>query len=207
MPSRRNPNWATEILATEIPATETTNGIAGLPEELEASPATEACSASEAMSPTESPVEMSPTEMRHAALDLQDEGHPAEALELWRAVLLAGPASAEDHFLAADLLYQLGDLAAARERYYMAIETDEEYDEARANLGCVLTELGDPRLAADAFRGALAHNSDFADAHYHLAHLLEQLEQPVEAREHWQAYLHLAPESSWAEEARERLEE
>ncbi len=157
---------------------------------------------SPAVSSTEA---LSPEELRNGALDLQDVGEPAEALELWRAVLLAGETTPEDQFLAADLLYQLGDLAAARERYYVAIELEEDYDEARVNLGCVLTELGDAELAADAFRGALARNPDYADAHYHLAHLLEGGDQQPEAKPHWQAFLRLAPESPWAEEARERL--
>ncbi|MGI9456349.1 MAG: tetratricopeptide repeat protein [Aeoliella sp.] len=152
-----------------------------------------------------SPEAASPEVLRIAALDLQDDGKPAEALELWRAVLLAGETTPEDHFLAADLMYQLGDLSGARERYYVAVELDEDYDEARVNLGCVLVELGDVELAAGAFRGALARNADFADAHYHLAHALEGLHQPAKAQEHWQAFLQLAPESPWAEAARERL--
>ncbi len=44
---------------------------------------------------------------------------------------------------------------AARERYYMAIELDEDYVEARANLGCVLAETGQLELAVAAFQGAL----------------------------------------------------
>ncbi len=43
--------------------------------------------------------------------------------------------------------------AAARERYYMAVELDEDYVEARANLGCVLAETGQRELAVAAFEG------------------------------------------------------
>lgn len=146
-------------------------------------------------------------ELRDAAMELADGGEPAAALELYRGVLLSGEADAEDHFLVADLLYQMGDLAAARERYFMAIELDDEYDEARVNLGCVLLELGEVEHATAAFRGALAANPDLADAHYHLATTLERLGHTDEAREHWQSFLHLAPESPWAEEAHERLGE
>lgn len=149
----------------------------------------------------------SPEALRNEAMELSDAGQPALAIEMYRGVLLSGQADAEDHFVVADLLYQLGELAAARERYFMAIELDEEYDEARVNLGCVLLELGDAKTAAEAFRGALAENPDLADAHYHLASTLERLGHQSEARSHWQTFLTLAPESPWAEEAHERLGE
>ncbi len=146
-------------------------------------------------------------ELRSTAVDLADEGEPQQALALYRGVLLAGEASADDHFAVADLLYQMGDLTAARERYFMAIELDEDYDEARVNLGCVLLELGDIETAAEAFRGALAENPQLADAHYHLASTLDRLGHSDQARQHWQSFVRLAPESPWAEEAHERLGE
>ncbi|QDU54569.1 tetratricopeptide repeat protein [Aeoliella mucimassa] len=161
----------------------------------------------EIANPGQSEVPPSAEELRARALDLADEGEVAPAIELYRGVMLAGEADAEDHFMLGDLLYQRGDLSAARERYYMAIEQDEEYDEARVNLGCVLLELGDIAMAADAFRGALAGNPHLADAHYHLAGTLDRLGDNDSAREHWQAFLELAPESPWAEEAHERLGE
>ena len=92
--------------------------------------------------------------------------------EVAAARLVSGRFTAEDHFSLAELLYRSGDLAAARERYYAAIELDEEYVEARANLGCVLAEGGEHALAEAAFRGALRYHPDFADARFHLARLL-----------------------------------
>jgi len=120
-------------------------------------------------------------------------------------MLVAGGPSAESHFALADLLYRMGDLSAARERYYAAIELDEEYVEARANLGSVLVENDELELAVAAFQGALAFHPDYADVHYHLANTLERLGQSDEALLHWQAFLALAPESPWAETARARL--
>ncbi len=143
--------------------------------------------------------------IRQEVLDLQDAGEARQALMLLRSVLLSGSATAEDHFVAADLLYQMGDATAARERYFMAIELDDEYVEARANLGCVLMELGDIELAVAAFRGALERHEEFADAHYHLAHALEVQGEESEALAHWESFLRLAPDSPWAEEALERL--
>ena len=111
-----------------------------------------------------------PAEMLQKAAALEDEGKLAAAVEMYRAVLMGGGPTAEVCFALAELLYQLGDIAAARERYYMAIELDEEYVEARANLGCVLAETGEQELAVAAFEGALAFHAEYADVHFHLAH-------------------------------------
>ncbi len=148
-----------------------------------------------------------PDEMLHVASLLEDDGQLRHAADMVRAAMAAGGPTAESCFLLAELLYQLGDLPAARERLYMAIEIDENYVEARANLGCVLVELGDAELAVAAFEGALAFHQDYPDVHYHLARTLDELGRPVEAERHWRAFLDLAPDSPWAEQACERLDE
>jgi tetratricopeptide (TPR) repeat protein len=125
---------------------------------------------------------------------------------MYRAALAAGGPRAELCFQTAELLYRLGDLGGARERYFMAIEIDENYVEARANLGCVLAETGQHELAAAAFQGALRYHPDYADVHYHLARTLDELQRAGEAAVHWQAFLELSPDSPWAAEAHERLE-
>jgi tetratricopeptide (TPR) repeat protein len=141
----------------------------------------------------------------HMAAELEEAGQLEEATEMYRvAMAVAGP-SAEICFQVAELLYRQGDAAAARERYYMAIEIDEDYVEARANLGCVLAETGHRELAVAAFQGALTYHADYADVHYHLARTLDDLGRREEAATHWQAFLELAPDSPWADEAQTRL--
>jgi tetratricopeptide (TPR) repeat protein len=129
-----------------------------------------------------------------------------KAIEVYRALLFSGQCVADDHFSLAEMLYLQGDLAGARERYYMAIELDEDFVEARSNLGCVLVEEGQLELAEAAFRGALEYHCDYADAHFHLARLLDRMNHPQEAAQHWQQFLKLAPASPWADEADERIE-
>jgi tetratricopeptide (TPR) repeat protein len=146
-----------------------------------------------------------PEEMVQAATELEEQGDAAAAADMLRAAMAAGGPRAELCFALAELLYQVHDLAAARERYYMAIELDEDYVEARANLGCVLFELGEKELAVSAFEGALAFHDDYADVHYHLGRTLDALERASEAVVHWQAFLRLSPSSPWADEARKRL--
>lgn len=135
----------------------------------------------------------------------EDEGKIDEAIELYRTVLISYGPKAEINFQLAELLYRQGEIEAARERYYATIELDEEFVEARANLGCVLTELGQDELAVSAFRGAIEFHSQFPDVHFHLARTLDRLKQPDEAEVHWREFLKMSPESSWANEARERL--
>ena len=149
----------------------------------------------------------SPTEMVSLAAELEESGHLETAAEMYRAAMAAAGPSPEVCFQVAELLYRLGDLSGARERYYMAIELDEDYVEARANLGCVLAETGEHDLAVAALQGALAYHGDYADVHYHLARVLDEVDRRDEAHAHWGAFLELAPDSPWADEARNRLGE
>jgi tetratricopeptide (TPR) repeat protein len=124
---------------------------------------------------------------------------------LYRAALAGGGPNAEYCFQLADVLYRLGDIAAARERYFAAVEIDEDYVEARANLGCILAEQGRLDLAIAAFEGALAFHDTYPDVHYHLARVLDEAGRPDEAEAHWRAFVEIMPESPWAENARKRL--
>ena len=144
-------------------------------------------------------------QLQQVALEWEDQGELERAAETYRTMLVAGGPTAELHFALADLLYRADDLPAARERYYAAIEIDEQYVEARANLGCVLAENGEIELAVAAFRGALTFHPDYADVHYHLAGALDRSNLQDEAEHHWRSFLALAPESPWAELARTRL--
>jgi tetratricopeptide (TPR) repeat protein len=139
------------------------------------------------------------------AADLEAEGHLADAINTYRSILFSGPRSADIHFLLAELLYRTGDITAARERYYSALEIDEDFVEARANLGCVLAETGQSDLAIAAFEGALARHSEYPDVLFHLARTLDDVGRLDEAIDCWRNFLSLTPDSPWASEARDRL--
>lgn len=147
-----------------------------------------------------------PSDLVEQAADFEDQGDLKTAAELYRAALAAGGPKADVCFLLAEVLYRQGDIPGARERYYMAIELDEDLVEARNNLGCVLLETGETELAVAAFEGALLHHEDYADAQYHLAEALDLLGRSEEAVSHWQRFLKLAPDSPWADKARSRVE-
>lgn len=149
---------------------------------------------------------VTPSEFISMAIDFEDDEDPESAIQVYRAMSLAFGPSADACFRIAELLYQQSDLAGAKERYFMAIELDETYVEARASLGCVLVELDQHELALSAFKGALDHHADYPDVHFHLARLLDDVGREEEATPHWKTFLTLAPKSPWAEEARARLE-
>ena len=139
------------------------------------------------------------------AMALEDEERLAEAADAYRAAMAAGGPTTEMCFRLAEVLYRMGCLEAACERYYVTLELDEEFVEARANLGCVLAESGRLELAAAAFEGALRFHPDYADAHYHLAQVLNELGRDEEAQTHYRRFLELAPASPWAATARQRV--
>lgn len=154
---------------------------------------------------SDSDFEKSPDQFIGWATELEDEGDVESAAEVYRTMALAHGISPDINFRIAELLYQAGDLSAARERYYNAIELDETFVEARASLGCLLVELGQHDLAIAAFKGALQYHRNFADVHFHLARLLDETGKTDDATMHWEAFLELAPKSPWAEEARQRM--
>jgi tetratricopeptide (TPR) repeat protein len=129
------------------------------------------------------------------------------AADMYRSAMLSGGPTPEICFALAEVLYRLRQTGAARERYAMAVELDEDFVEARCNLGCLLAEEGEHELAVAALEGALARHGEYADAHYHLARIQGELGNQDKSFVHWERFLSLAPESPWADEARHKLAE
>ena len=119
--------------------------------------------------------------------------------------LTEDPHPAEISFHLADALYHCGKTEAAIERYHSAVEHDPHYLEAWIQLGCLLSEQGDPTRAIDAFRIALDVHADYPDANLHIANTYEELGELDSAREHWSRYLEFDSRGPWADHARNRL--
>ncbi len=141
------------------------------------------------------------------ALTLEDDQDFDGAIQVYRTMLMTFGPSADTCFALAELLYARGDLAGARERYYMSVEIDETFIEAYANLGCLLLELNDLNAAKSAFETSLQYHPDYPDVHFHLAKALDALDEPQRAEVHWRRFLDLAPMTPWADDARIRLNE
>ena len=135
-----------------------------------------------------------PVVLCEAACELEARGNLQGAADLYRSALAAGGASPLINFQLAEILYRQGDLPAARERYFAAIELDEHFVEARANLGCVLAELGRDDLALAAFRGALKLHPDYAEVRFHLGMLFKRQGRLDDAEEQFQLFRELMPE-------------
>jgi tetratricopeptide (TPR) repeat protein len=140
-----------------------------------------------------------------AAWRAELSGDLGVAIETYRTIIAVGGSTPQLNFQIAELLYRRGELAAARERYFAALEQDEEFVEARANLGCVLAELGEEQLAIAAFQGALKYHPDYAEVHFHLGMLLKRVGLNCDAVEHLQLFVDLMPDSPWATKARETI--
>jgi tetratricopeptide (TPR) repeat protein len=146
---------------------------------------------------------MAPPGGHAGLLDVQDR--PSLEIEWHRVILAKYVPTADIVFGLGELLLRSGEVQAARERFYNAIEIDEDFVEARASLGCVLAETGQLDLAVAAFEGALAKDDRYPDVHYHLARSLDELGRSDQATKHWLRFLQLSPQSPWADEALERL--
>ncbi len=140
-----------------------------------------------------------------AAFAAEDDGDFATAIDYCHTIIARDGPRADISFQIGELLYRMGEVIAARERYYIAIEIDPDFVEARASLGSVLAETDQWELSVAAFRGALALHDDYAEVHYNLARVLEDLHRDIEARHHWTRFLTLAPDSPWAGEAQARI--
>lgn len=144
-------------------------------------------------------------ELLDAAFQAEDDGNYESAVSYFHAIIARDGPRSDIDFQLAELLYRMGHVIAARERYYAAIEQDPDFVEARASLGNVLAETGQTELAIAAYRGALSLYGDYADVHYNLARTLDDLGRDIEAKHHWEKFLRLSPDSPWADEAEQRL--
>ena len=138
---------------------------------------------------------------------LLEADRPAEAVEAFRLSLMDAPGDPETQFHLADALVRTGSLAAALERYHMAVELDHDYIEAWTQLGCVRSQLGDRQGALDAFDIALALHPEYPDALYFKATALTEDNRHDEAARLWRAYLRRNSHGPWADAAREQLGE
>ena len=157
--------------------------------------------------PVDTSGDLSAHAMIEEAIAAEDSGRFETAVRWYRCALNAHGPNGDICFQIAELLYRMGDVSGARERYFMALEIDPDLVEARANLGCVLMECQQMDLAIAAFEGALEQFPDYTDVHFHLARALDDHGESGRAAVHWRRFLDLAPASPWADEAIERLQQ
>src|SRR5471032_193707 len=97
-------------------------------------------------------------ELFSAAAQLQEQGHVAQSVELYRAWLDKTPRSPLAYavrFNLAVMLSTTGDDAGAEAEYRKAIAAQRNFIEARLNLGTLLERLGRPDEALATWRDIL----------------------------------------------------
>ena len=115
------------------------------------------------------------------------------------------PDPADLHFHLADVLYRIGHVEAAIERYHCAYRVAPDFIEAWTQLGCLRFETGSHDAAEEAFLTAIAIHEANPDALLHYAQLLEATNRAEESLDYWREYLRYDSRGPWADHARSRL--
>lgn len=149
---------------------------------------------------------LTPDGLFAAAVDWEDAERFDDAATAYRRWLAEFGPDSEVCFNLANVLSELGQTAAAIERYRQAVELDPGHAPAWHNLATVLADVGWHDEALVACERALEVLPAYADVHYTMADVLDQMGRLVEARRHWRAYLEHDSASEYAEYARRRLE-
>jgi tetratricopeptide (TPR) repeat protein len=155
------------------------------------------------------PRPLSPAEHYFSTASSLDDGDPVhveEALAAYRRALEIDPYLVPAVINLANIHYARHEVAEAQALYERAIGLEPDVFEAHFNLGNIFHDLGRYGRAQACYRDALRLNSNYAEAHFYLAVTLEKNGQSSEARQHWRAYLKLAPQGEWVELAKEFLE-
>ncbi len=136
----------------------------------------------------------------------EDERTYDQAEQAYRKALSLDPTLSNALTNLGNLEYRRDQLGPAEHYYRRALESDPEQPEALYNLGFLHFERDEVDDAVCLFREALKSDPSFADAHFNLAMALEERGERAEARPHWQHYLTLEPEGSWADIAQNHLQ-
>jgi len=138
-----------------------------------------------------------------SALDDGDESKREQAAAAYRKALEFDPYLVAALINLANIHYSRDELVEAQALYERAIGLESDFFEAHFNLGNIYHDLGRFAEAQACYTEALRLNPHYADAHFYLAVTLEKMGMSQEARPHWRAYRHLAPQGEWVELAKE----
>ncbi|HWQ38505.1 MAG TPA: tetratricopeptide repeat protein [Burkholderiales bacterium] len=125
---------------------------------------------------------------RGTALERQD---PVAARHAYEQAIAAEPSLLEARINLGRLLHEAGQLAQAERSYRDAIGICGYDPVLLFNLGVLLHDMDRKAEARQAYETALRRDPDFADCHYNLALLYEQLGRPKDAIRHMSQYRRL----------------
>ncbi|MBS0206027.1 MAG: tetratricopeptide repeat protein [Planctomycetes bacterium] len=141
------------------------------------------------------------------AVALESLGRFQDAAETYQQALRQDPHDPVLHFNLGNVLIRLDQTTAAAVQFRQALRLDPGYVEAWNNLGSMQFELGQVDEAIASFQRALSVVPSYADACFNLAMALTRQGRLADARRSWQTYLKLDPNSSFADTARQHLQD
>jgi tetratricopeptide (TPR) repeat protein len=136
----------------------------------------------------------------------EDEKTYDQAEQAYQKALSLDPTLSNALTNLGNLEYRRDQLDAAENYYRRALACDPEQPEALYNLGFLHFERDEVDEAIGSFRAALDSDPSFADAHFNLAMALDERGERAAALPHWERYLALEPEGSWADIAKKYLQ-
>jgi len=143
---------------------------------------------------------------RGCVLDTQPS-KAAEALAAYRRAVELAPDFADAWCNLGTVHFHRGDRGEARDCYESALAGDADHLEANFNLANLLDDEGRRETALHHYKAAVRVDPSFADARLNLALLYDRMGLRRMGREQWRHYLQLVPTGSWADLARERVED
>jgi tetratricopeptide (TPR) repeat protein len=132
-----------------------------------------------------------PEDLFEHALEME-ETDIAAAIHAYQRCIDADPAHVGARINCGRLLHAADRLDDAEEIYRAALHGGCEDVNLFFNLALVLEDTGRELEAVDIYRRALALEHDFADAHFNLARLYQQLKMSRAAIRHWNFYRRLS---------------
>jgi tetratricopeptide (TPR) repeat protein len=139
------------------------------------------------------------------AIQAEEQGRKATAMELYRQILTIDPAYTAALINLGTLHYHNKNYTQAEDLYRQATKADPSYVLAHFDLGNVLDELERIDESIDCYQCAVALAPGYGDAHYNLALAYERRGERRRALRHWQSYIRLDKTGPWADHARSQI--
>ena len=144
-------------------------------------------------------------ELLQEAVERMEKKDIAGAEEIYRKLISLEPQNVPGYIGLASCRALQKDLDEAEKYYHKALELDERSTMAAIGLGTVALERGKYEEAEKFYLQALSVDQANADAHWGAALAYDAAGQERKAREHYQKFLQLAPNSAQAPAARGKL--
>jgi len=140
-------------------------------------------------------------------LALAENGSYLDAIQQFQTSLSIDPSFVDARYNLGVTFQKLKSYDKALEEFKKVVRARPDEPEYHFALGNSYFYLERYDEAAGAFEDVMQHDGRFAKAQYSLAVCYEKLGSKDKARQAWQRYLEIDPNSVWATEARKRLNE